>query len=544
MCGIFAIWLRETGNLSSDQWLSILEGAEKRGGDSLGIHLKKKGQTLKYLPPYDLRQIAQVLCSVTTIDEVVIGISRATPETEIKSSDYRSIQPIILDSPTASVQRSLSLVHNGSVADDLNDSLKKNYPFRTEVDSEGILWAYIEHGRNMKSAMEWLKGAFAFILIDEQKNKLYSVVGYNPLSHMYIRGTGYFLHSDLDTLRSVCQDITGATRDGMNVWESWYCHELAPYTIIETDLESGFQFVDSFIPNYDHPTWDKHLDNTVEPAVVIASGGIDSGMTAALLSLAGYSVTMLHFHYGQRSEQSEAWAARNLALKLAVALEIKDISNLFRGFSSQLMDKSDITTGTRRGIKSTIAWVPGRNAIFTTIAAAMAEDKILKRNHKVVYLASGFAQLSEESGGYPDNSGRFMSALENMFQFGYITADRIKFLPVLQNLTKTETWFLGKAINFPFQYTVSCDNPIYNSGHDTVHLCEECGSTKLSRWAAARAGVHDPRKFYSSGSIQDEKTVDDQTIMPLDLKKIIDKLLLPEDRKAKIWEAILGFGRA
>jgi 7-cyano-7-deazaguanine synthase in queuosine biosynthesis len=127
---------------------------------------------------------------------------------------------------------------------------------------------------------------------------------------------------------------------------------------------------------------------------------------------------------------------------------------------------------------------------------AFAETAILNYNYKRVWLSAGWAQLSEETGGYPDNSYKFNKALEMMKRYGYITGYRIEFLPVLQNLTKTECWKLGDALDFPFHYTVSCDNPEMHNGRPL--LCMDCGSTKLSTIAADRAGIRDHRLFVNS----------------------------------------------
>jgi len=98
---------------------------------------------------------------------------------------------------------------------------------------------------------------------------------------------------------------------------------------------------------------------------------------------------------------------------------------------------------------------------------------------------------------------------------------------ILANIMKYEEWILGEFLNFPFEYTCSCDNPriiwnpetgedirnvssyreLMNLIHDLdsldmhiqgLELCIECGSTRNSRWAAQYANVKDPRKFYVS----------------------------------------------
>lgn len=415
--------------------------------------------------------------------DLVLGYSRATPETE-KETTEAMLQPIY------NKDYGLALIHNGSVT----ESCRQDYPwlYNTEIDSEIILAAYIGCDRNMKKAMEKLSGAFAFVLVDFEKGCMYAVASFNPLAHAYIKGVGYFLHSTEEALRKVVKTECGASRDGMNVWENWYCHYLPGYTIVKTDLDSGMQQWQEFQPRFilPDPPMKEEEDDVV---LVAASGGIDSGLTSWVLAELGYNVNMVNFLYGQRSEEAEQICLEALSnCHRNFSLIRKCLSEFYHSESSMLMDRTaEILTGGDL-IKSTIAWVPGRNAFFAVALMVLAEQYIMmtgtKRN---VYISAGWNQLSEETGGYPDNSFRFNRALEELVKYGFVKGGQIKMLPVLQRLTKTEEWRLGAWMDFPFEYTVSCDNPKVVDGN--VVLCTECGSTKLSMIAAERAGVADPR---------------------------------------------------
>jgi queuosine biosynthesis protein QueC len=374
----------------------------------------------------------------------------------------------------------------------------------------------------MKKTMEILQGAFAFSLLDKNKNILYLVTSYLPLSHMYIKGYGYFFHSDLSCLEYIRKKIIGCVRDGMNLWESWYCHSLEPYSIYELDLESGFQNKIEYIPNFYCPAWYKDKENKDILSIVIASGGIDSGMTGYLLKIAKMNPLFLHFNYGRHSQECEQLSIEKLSKKLGIPLTIINLNSIFSKMNSSLIDKNIIIdTGTNIGMKSTSAWVPGRNAIFGTITLSIAEDLIFKENYNKIYIASGFSQLSEETSGYPDNSTRFINSMMEMAKFGFISSSKIEFISVLENITKTEEWFLGDKLGFPFECTVSCDYPILKDGD--LYLCEECGSTKLSKWAAHRAGVKDPRKFYNS-KLPSDKEMKNLSILQLNFEEIINRL--------------------
>jgi 7-cyano-7-deazaguanine synthase len=281
-----------------------------------------------------------------------------------------------------------------------------------------------------------------------------------------------------------------------------------------------------YSPRFLHPVW-KNKSNR-EKVFVMASGGIDSGLTGHVLKTVGYNVTYLHFEYGHRGGEVEKYAITQLSKELGIPLVVIDIKSIYEacGNVSMLTNENiSITTG-GNDIKSTIAWVPGRNMLFSVIASVLAESLVLGNNYGKVWLASGFAQLSEETGGYPDNSSRFINSLVELFKYGCIVGNRIGFIPVLRNLTKTEQWFLGGVLNFPFKHTCSCDDPVIIDG--VIHLCNGCGSTKLSKWAAIRAGVNDPRSFYG----EDTGFVpEDLEVQHMDIKNIVGRIEIPKDKR-------------
>jgi len=211
-----------------------------------------------------------------------------------------------------------------------------------------------------------------------------------------------------------------------------------------------------------------------------------------------------------------------------------DLTDQFMHFSGNgMLTDSDIKIDSGGdNIKSTIAWVPARNAIFTSYLLACAETYLISQNVNEVYIAAGWAQLSEETGGYPDNSFQFAEAIDMMRKYGTITGEYIKFLPVMRNITKTEAWVLGDAMIFPFEHTISCDNPVTFYSHHI--LCTYCGSTKLSMIAADRAGVEDKRKFADVGGILRERPKMAEKVKTASVSNIISRLELPDSAKEKL----------
>jgi 7-cyano-7-deazaguanine synthase len=521
MCGICSVWLKES-TIGREQWDILLQGVSTRGQDGIGIGIHSSSRLFyserKFIGKYEenKEEILTFLEENTYRDSLVMFSSRATPETE-KETTIGMIQPI------QSNNKNLTLIHNGGVTDSLRKELEL-YDFTSQVDSELILAAYEHFERDLKKTMEWLVGSFAFVLLDKEKEKLYAVTSFNPLAHMYIRGYGYFLHSDNSVLEKVLKSLTGQTQDGVNVWESWYHHYLEGYTIIETDLQSGFQFKTSYTPRFLHPVWEPKKTIRTK-TLVVASGGLDSGLTAQVLKTVGHDVELIHFLYGQKSEDCELWAVASLAKTLQIPYRVIDLKSFYQSLPEKGMLTSkdvDISSGGDL-IKSTIAWTSGRNSIFASMTMAIAESLITSNLYDYVYISAGWSQLSEETGGYPDNSFKFNECLEQLKMYGYITGSRINFLPVMQRLTKTEEWLLGSKLEFDFRNTVSCDNPKLNN--NIPQLCIDCGSTKLSILASDRAGVSDTRCFDKPR----QKLSEIMKTPPI--TDIIDRLVLTEDEK-------------
>jgi len=486
MCGILAIWNRE-GKFDNQVLGKMCEGAEKRGQDGFGlvvINNQVAERRIVCLDKFADSKIRSSLVDKITQGSLVMGIFRAQPETEVKSS-LLNMQPIMKDDCV--------LIHNGTVANFVRDELD-GVEYETEIDSEAIINAYIKFDRDMKKVMEFMVGGYAFVLYDSKLNRLYCVNDYKPLAIGYVKGKGFLVHSDLDVIKEVVNDITDCKRCGTNVWEDFYYHWQEGYTIREVDMDSGMERVYNFEPRFYHPIWNSKSGNKKELVLVSASGGIDSGLSAWIMGVLGYEVKLVHFNYGQKGEEVEKFGVMKLAEYMRVEYRVINQKNLFLKDKSMLVDKNVlITTGTDKYMKTTAAWVSNRNGVFLSNLVSLAEQYILSNEFGRVYIVSGMSNLSEE-GFYPDNSEYFIRSFFESVKYSTIVGDRIKYVSLLQNIMKSEEWILGENLYFPFEATVSCDEPrLVNL---KIELCNQCGSTQLSKWAAEKAGVKDSRKFY------------------------------------------------
>jgi 7-cyano-7-deazaguanine synthase len=146
-------------------------------------------------------------------------------------------------------------------------------------------------------------------------------------------------------------------------------------------------------------------------AVVLLSGGLDSGVALAEWRAAGGTVAVaLTADYGQRAAAQEAAAGGRLAARWQVpwqALPLPWLGEAARQAGCALTTDRPLPAGSREvpGDASSAAavWVPARNLVLCAAAAAFAEA--LRAGHVVV----GFNR--EEAATFPDNSAGFVAAL-------------------------------------------------------------------------------------------------------------------------------------
>jgi queuosine biosynthesis protein QueC len=526
MCGIVGVWNRD-GAFDWDTYDELFSAAENRGQDGFGITLvpdirKKEILTFKSTKTYSVDKWAVknwLMDPAPVKGSLIIANFRAQPETEVESSE-KNLQPIVC------TKEGLILSHNGSVA---NFVVNKYSDYQTKIDSEVILKSY-QTSRNMGKVMEEMVGGFAFLLYDQEVNRLFCVNDFKPLAICCIRGKGVILHSCLDVIESVTRKITDAPRCGMNVWEDWYYHWQDGNTIREIDLDSGMERITTFQPNRYHPVWKPSPKINSESVLVSSSGGIDSGLSAFVMRRLGYRVTLVNFNYGQRGWEAESLASRRLADYMGSEWVGIDLQNIFKGDPSSLIRPTiPIETGTESYIKTTTAWVSNRNAIFLSILASLAEQQILSNKSDRVHLVTGMSNLTEE-GFYPDNSEYFVRAFLEMTKYSTLVGDRITYVSVMQQIMKSEEWILGKELDFPFGMTVSCDQPYVNEKKEIL-LCRQCGSTLLSIWAAEMAGVEDPRQFYDlEGLPVMEKRITKGSKNKVDYADLVRRIKLPSKK--------------
>lgn len=222
---------------------------------------------------------------------------------------------------------------------------------------------------------------------------------------------------------------------------------------------------------------------TSQRAVVLASGGLDSTVAAAVARRDGYDLHLLTIAYRQRhaveiERAGQVAAALGAQQHLVVDVDLRAIGgSALTGDLPVPKNRTELDRG--QGIP--ITYVPGRNVIFLSLAAAHAE--VLGAS--VIYFGANVLDYS----GYPDCRPEFIRAFEAAVQAGTKTGaegKRIEVRTPLLALTKAEIIQLGMTLNVPFHLTHSCYDPV------GATACGQCDSCLIRKQGFAKAGVVDP----------------------------------------------------
>lgn len=216
-------------------------------------------------------------------------------------------------------------------------------------------------------------------------------------------------------------------------------------------------------------------------AVVLLSGGMDSLTTAGLAQFEGFDLALIHFNYGQRTEEAELRAFGRIADHLGVPRERRLVvhTNFFSQVgASALTDASVAVPKADLGSKAIPStYVPFRNAVLLSMAVGWAETL----GARFVY----YGAVSQDSSGYPDCRPEFVEAFNELARVGTKPDCRVKVRAPLVNQTKAEIVKAALEMNLPLEATWSC-----YARNDRA--CGACDSCALRLRGFEQAGVTDP----------------------------------------------------
>lgn len=234
--------------------------------------------------------------------------------------------------------------------------------------------------------------------------------------------------------------------------------------------------------------------------VTLLSGGLDSTTVAAYAKDRVDNMSAITFHYGQ-SHAREVECARRIAAIMDIDHRLLDISFLSDvAWYSALTNPERFPTPSGRsgreiGHGVPITYVPMRNTIFLSLAAAYLESRVLYQIEvegidasdiiASVYIAPNVLDYS----GYPDCRPEFYESVKQTLELGsklwteYSIPIKVE-TPII-SLSKAEIAVLGTRLRAPLEHTWSC----YEGGE---YPCNSCDSCILRAKGFAEAGLPDP----------------------------------------------------
>ena len=213
-------------------------------------------------------------------------------------------------------------------------------------------------------------------------------------------------------------------------------------------------------------------------AVVLASGGMDSCVTAAIANL-DYRLAMLHVAYGQRTEGRELQSFNEIAdFYHAEHRMVCRLEHLRQIGGSSLTDPNisvEIANLDRRGIPS--SYVPFRNAHLLSVAVSWGEVLGARK----IFIGA----VAEDSSGYPDCRPEYYEAFNRVINVGTKPETNIEIVTPVIHMRKNEIVRKGVELAAPLRLTWSC----YQREDVACGVCDSCA---LRLRAFEEAGLDDP----------------------------------------------------
>ena len=213
-------------------------------------------------------------------------------------------------------------------------------------------------------------------------------------------------------------------------------------------------------------------------SLIVLSGGQDSTTCLywAIAQFGRKDVESLTFDYGQR-HRIELNCARQVAEIAGVPHTVLPINTFAVLGGSALTDAIEVRSGINPDTRLPNTFVPGRNLILLTFAAAYAYPR------GIHHLVTGVAQT--DYSGYPDCREATLKALEQAIRLG-MDYDITLHTPLMFK-SKQETVKLARELGAlaALAYTHTC----YNGEQPP---CGQCPACQLRAKGFAEAGIADP----------------------------------------------------
>lgn len=216
-------------------------------------------------------------------------------------------------------------------------------------------------------------------------------------------------------------------------------------------------------------------------ALCVMSGGMDSTLSAYMMKKMGYEIVALHFNYAQRTETKELACFHGICDELKVISRYVLDLDFFAQIGASALTDANIEVpigGLEEGVP--VTYVPFRNGIFLSMAAALAEKEGAE--------AIAIGVVEEDSSGYPDCRESFIQSMQRTINLGTKDETNIVIEMPLVRLKKSQIVKHALELNVPLNLTWSC----YKSEDKACGVCDSC---RLRLRGFQEAGVKDPIEY-------------------------------------------------
>jgi 7-cyano-7-deazaguanine synthase len=217
-------------------------------------------------------------------------------------------------------------------------------------------------------------------------------------------------------------------------------------------------------------------------AVILLSGGLDSSTALAwAIKKQGWTCHTVAFDYGQRNHnelEASANVARSLQVRNHRVIKV-DLRAIGHSALTSDMPVPKDESG-HVGVPST--YVPARNLIFLSLAAALAETVGATR----LVIGANVVDYS----GYPDCRAEFLDSFVQTAVLGTKAGSEggeLEIAAPLIHLNKSEIISMGLELGLDYGLTRSCYDPLADG-----LPCGHCDSCHFRQQGFTELGLYDP----------------------------------------------------
>lgn len=223
--------------------------------------------------------------------------------------------------------------------------------------------------------------------------------------------------------------------------------------------------------------------SSMNRAVVLLSGGLDSTTVLAMAREAGHECYALSVHYGQRHSIELEAAAKIAALFGAREHRVMGVD--LAGIGGSALTDAAIGVPNEPTVGIPVTYVPARNTLMLSLALGWAE--VLEA--KYVYIGVNALDYS----GYPDCRPEFVEAFQHLADVGTkagVEGRGVRLVAPLLHWSKAQIIQEGVRLGVDYALTVSCYQADLQG-----RACGVCDSCRLRREGFHAAGVPDSTRY-------------------------------------------------